>query len=185
MHQFLSPTANQRTDPYGGSFENRIRFPLEVFTAVRQVFDGVLGLRVSATDWLENGWDLPQTTEFAKQLKALGCDFIHVSSGGISPLQKISLGPAYQVPFAREVRQASGLVTMAVGLITEAQQAEAILQAGEADLIAIARVLLYKPRWPWEAAAALQAQVTASPQYWRCLPREAQAVFKDAVVGQR
>ena len=185
LHQFLSPIANVRTDTYGGSFENRVRFPLAIFTAMRKVFDGVLGVRVSATDWVEGGWDVAQTTELTRQLKALGCDFIHVSSGGISPQQKIAVGPAYQVPFAREIRQATGLTTIAVGLITQAQQAEDILQAGDADLIAIARAVLYKPRWPWEAAAALQGQVTASPQYWRSLPREAQAIFGEARIGQR
>src|SRR5450756_920279 len=135
------------TDNYGGSFDNRVRFPLEVFAAVRQVFDGVLGLRVSATDWVEGGWDVSQTSEFARQVKALGCDFVHVSSGGVSPQQKIAVGPAYQVPFARQIRQASGLATLAVGLITDPQQAEDILQAGDADLIAIARAFLYQPRW--------------------------------------
>jgi 2,4-dienoyl-CoA reductase-like NADH-dependent reductase (Old Yellow Enzyme family) len=185
LHQFLSPLANQRSDNYGGSLDNRMRFPLEVFAAVRQAFSGPVGLRVSASDWVEGGWDVAQTSEFARRLKALGCDFIHVSSGGASPLQKIAVGPAYQVPFAREIRQASGLTTTAVGLITEAQQAEAILQAGDADLIALARVLLYKPRWPWEAAAALGGQVTASPQYWRCLPREAQSIFGAVRIGSR
>lgn len=185
MHQFLSPIANQRTDHHGGSFDNRIRFPLEVLAALRQAFHGALGLRVSASDWIEGGWDIEQSSEFARRVKALGCDFIHVSSGGISPRQKISIGPGYQVPFARQIRQACGLATMAVGLITEPRQAEDILQAGDADLIALARALLYKPRWGWEAAAALGGQVTASPQYWRCLPREAQGVFGDVRIGQR
>jgi len=185
LHQFLSPIANQRTDNYGGSFDNRVRFPLEVFTAVRQVFDGVLGVRVSASDWIEGAWDVDQTSEFARQLKALGCDFVHASSGGVSPAQKIAVGPAYQVPFARQIKQTSGLTTMAVGLITEPQQAEDIVQAGDADLIALARAFLYKPRWGWEAAAALGGQVTASPQYWRCLPRQAQSVFGDTRIGSR
>lgn len=185
LHQFLSPLANQRTDSYGGSFDNRVRFPLEVFAAVRQVFMGALGVRVSASDWVEGAWDVNQTSVFAKQLKALGCDFIHVSSGGVSPQQKIAVGPAYQVPFAHQIREASGLTTMAVGLITSPQQAEAILQAGDADLIAMARAFLYEPRWGWHAAAALGGQVTASPPYWRCLPREAQTIFGDVKVGQR
>jgi 2,4-dienoyl-CoA reductase-like NADH-dependent reductase (Old Yellow Enzyme family) len=185
LHQFLSPLANQRTDDYGGSADNRMRFVLEVFTAVRAVFDGPLGVRVSATDWVEGGWDLPQTCELANKLKSLGCDFIHVSTAGVSPLQKIAVGPAFQVPFASSVRKASGLATTAVGLITEAQQAEAILQAGDADLIAIARAVLYQPRWPWQAAAALGGHVAASPQYWRCPPREAQAIFSDVKMGGR
>jgi len=185
MHQFLSPISNQRDDQYGGSLENRMRFPLEVFESVRAEFDGPVGVRVSATDWIEGGWDLEQTQELASRLKALGCDFIHVSSGGISPLQKITLGPGYQVPMAREIKKSSGLPTVAVGLISQAQQAEEILQAGDADLVAIARAILYKPRWPWEAAAALGAQVRASEQYWRCLPREAQSIFGNLKIGMR
>jgi 2,4-dienoyl-CoA reductase-like NADH-dependent reductase (Old Yellow Enzyme family) len=185
LHQFLSPIANQRTDDYGGSFENRIRFPLEVFAAVRAAFDGVLGLRLSASDWVEGAWDVAQSTEFAKRLKTLGCDFIHVSSGGVSPQQKIALGPNYQVPFARDIRLASGLATTAVGLITDAQQAEVILQNGEADLVALARAFLYQPRWGWQAAAALGGTVEGHPAYWRCLPRDAQAVFGKVAVGSR
>jgi NADPH2 dehydrogenase len=185
LHEFLSPIANQRNDEFGGSFENRIRFPLEVFTAVRKAYSGVLGLRLSATDWVEGGWDVDQSAEFAKRLKALGCDFIHVSSGGVSPQQKITLGALYQVPFARQIRAASGMATTAVGLITEPQQAEAILQAGDADLIALARAFLYQPRWGWQAAAALGGEVQANPIYWRCLPRDAQAVFGKVSIGAR
>ena len=185
LHEFLSPIANQRTDAYGGSFDNRIRFPLEVFSAVRQVFSGVLGLRVSASDWIEGGWDIAQSAELAKRLKSLGCDFIHVSSGGISPAQKIVPGALYQVPFARDIRQASGLPTMAVGMITDAHQAEAILQAGDADLVALARAFLFEPRWGWHAAAALGGNVAAKENYWRCLPREAQAIFGKVSIGMR
>lgn len=185
LHEFLSPLANQREDDYGGSFDNRIRFPLEVFAALRQAFDGVLGLRLSASDWVEGGWDVTQSTELARRLKLAGCDFIHVSSGGISPAQKIAVGPGYQLPFARQIRAASGLVTTAVGLITEPAQAEAILQAGDADLIALARAFLYQPRWGWQAAAALGGQVAANPVYWRCLPREAQAIFGQVSIGMR
>lgn len=185
LHEFLSPIANRRDDDYGGSFENRIRFPLEVFAAVRQAFDGVLGLRLSASDWVDGGWDAAQSARFAQRLKAAGCDFIHVSSGGVSPQQKIALGAGFQVPFARQIRDASGMVTTAVGLITEAHQAEAILQAGDADLIALARGFLYQPRWGWQAAAALGGEVSANPTYWRCLPREAQGVFGKVSMGQR
>ena len=185
LHQFLSPIANQRTDEYGGSFENRIRFPLELFAAVRAAYKGVLGIRISASDWVEGGWTPEETASFAKQLKPLGCDFVHISSGGISPLQKIAIGPKYQVPFAKIVKEQSGLPTMTVGLITDPHQAEEILQDGDADLIALARAFLYKPRWAWEAAAALGATVTANERYWRCLPREAQAVFGAVKVGQR
>ena len=185
LHQFLSPIANQRTDEYGGSFENRIRFPLELFTAVRAAYQGVLGIRISASDWIEGGWTHDDTAEFAKHLKPLGCDFVHISSGGISPKQKIALGPNYQVPFAKVVKDETGLPTMTVGLITDPHQAEAILQAGDADLVALARAFLYKPRWGWEAAAALERTVNANERYWRCLPRDAQAVFGNVKVGQR
>ncbi|MDD2880498.1 MAG: NADH:flavin oxidoreductase/NADH oxidase [Rhodoferax sp.] len=185
LHQFLSPLANQRDDAYGGSFENRIRFPLEVFTAVRAAFDGVLGVRLSATDWVDGGWDLPQSEAFAKKLKEAGCDFMHVSSAGVSPQQKITLGAGYQVPFARAIRASTGMITTAVGLITEPEQAEAILQAGDADLVALARAFLYEPRWGWHAAAKLGGTVDANPVYWRCLPREAQAAFGKVSVAQR
>lgn len=185
LHQFLSPVANQRTDEYGGSFENRIRFPLELFKAVRAAYQGVLGIRISASDWIEGGWTPEETAEFASQLKPIGCDFVHISSGGISPKQKIAIGPNYQVPFAKIVKDQSGIPTMAVGLITEPEQAEAILQAGDADLIALARAFLFKPRWGWEAAAALGGNVPSNERYWRCLPREAQAIFGDVKVGQR
>jgi NADPH2 dehydrogenase len=185
LHEFLSPLSNARTDEYGGSLENRMRYPLEVFAAVRAAFKGVLGMRVSASDWVEGGLDADQVTEFSRRLKALGCDFIHVSSGGVSPQQKIAIGPGYQVPFARQIRAASGMATTAVGLITDAHQAEAILQAGNADLIAMARAFLYQPRWGWQAAAALGGEVQANPVYWRCLPREAQQVFGKVSIGAR
>ena len=185
LHQFLSPLANQRDDSYGGSFENRVRFPLEVFAAVRAAYTGVLGVRLSATDWVDGGWDLAQSTAFAQALKGAGCDFIHVSSGGVSPLQKIAVAPGYQLPFAKAIRQSSGMVTTAVGMITDAHQAEALLQAGEADLVALARAFLYQPRWGWQAAAALGGTVDANPVYWRCLPREAQSAFGKVSIGQR
>src|ERR1700742_3980347 len=149
LHQFLSPIANQRTDEYGGSRENRMRYPLEIFDAVRAAFpaDKPVGVRVSATDWVEGGWDVEQTIVFAKELQKRGVDWMDVSSGGVSPLQKIPLGPGYQVPFAEAVKKATGVNTIAVGLITEARQAEEIVASGQADLIAIARAALYDPRW--------------------------------------
>ncbi|MDM0044787.1 NADH:flavin oxidoreductase/NADH oxidase [Variovorax dokdonensis] len=193
LHQFLSPVSNQRTDAYGGSLENRMRFPLEVFDAVRAAVsrDVAVGLRISATDWLEGeaglpSWDVEQSAVLATEMAQRGADFIHVSSGGVSPLQKIALGPGYQVPFARRIRQACGLPTIAVGLITEPAQAEAVIAEGDADAIAIARTILFEPHWPWRAAGELGASVEAPPQYWRSQPRDLKAVFgPDARIGQR
>lgn len=187
LHQFLSPLSNRRTDGHGGSLENRMRFPLDVFEAVRAAFpaDKPVWVRVSATDWVPGGWDVESTIAFGHALKARGCAAIHVSSGGVSPLQKIALGPGYQVGFARQVKEAVGLPAVAVGLITEAQQAQDILARGDADAIALARAMLYDPRWPWHAAAALGAQVTAPKQYWRCQPRELKELFAGAHFGQR
>lgn len=179
LHQFLSPLSNRREDDYGGSLESRMRFPLEVFDAVRAVFppERPVGIRVSATDWVSGGWDLEQTIEFARALDRRGCAFIHVSSGGLSPLQSISVGANYQVPFAERIKQAVRMPVIAVGLITEAEQAEAIVAAGQADMVALARGILYDPRWPWHAAAKLGAQVDAPPQYWRSQPRELRNLF--------
>jgi 2,4-dienoyl-CoA reductase-like NADH-dependent reductase (Old Yellow Enzyme family) len=187
LHQFLSPLANQRTDEYGGSLENRMRFPLEVFDAVRAAFpaDKPVGLRVSASDWVEGGWDLEQTIVFVRELQKHKVDWIDVSSGGVSPLQKIPLSPGYQLPFAKAIKEATGVNTMGVGLITDPQHAEEIIESGEADLVALARALLYNPRWPWHAAAQLGATVEAPPQYWRSQPREQKALFGDISFGQR
>ncbi len=187
LHQFLSPIANQRTDQYGGSLQNRMRYPLEVFEAVRAAFPErkPVGLRVSATDWVEGGWDLPQTIEFAKELKKRGIDWIDVSSGGVSPLQKIPLAPGYQVPFAKAVKDATGVTTMAVGLITEAKQAEEIVSSGKADMVALARGILYDPRWAWHAAAELGGHVDAPPQYWRSQPSTQKELFGKTTFGAR
>ncbi len=187
LHEFLSPISNHRSDSYGGSLENRMRFPLEVFDAVRAAFpDGKpVGVRVSATDWIDGGWDLAQTLVFAQALKARGVDWIDVSSGGISPRQQLVIGPSYQVPFAEQVKKTTGLATMSVGLITEARQAESIVVDGKADLIAIGRAMIFDPRWPWHAAAALGAQVVAPRQYWRSPPRELGQVFGETVLGMR
>jgi 2,4-dienoyl-CoA reductase-like NADH-dependent reductase (Old Yellow Enzyme family) len=187
MHQFLSPLANRRSDEYGGSLDNRLRFPLEVFDAVREAFapDKPVWARISATDWVADGWDIEGTLALSHALKARGCAAIHVSSGGVSAQQAIKLGPGYQVPFAHRVKDEVGLPTIAVGLITEPEQAEAIIASGEADAIALARAMLYDPRWPWHAAAKLGAQVTVPPQYWRSQPREFKDLFKGAAFGQR
>ena len=180
LHEFLSPLSNQRTDSYGGSLENRMRFPLEVFDAVRAAFpaDKPVGVRVSATDWIEGGWDLPQTIAFAAELKKRGVDWVDASSAGLSMAQKIAIGPGYQVPFAEGIKKATGITTMAVGLITEAKQAEEILASGKADMIVLARAMLYDPRWPWHAAAELGATVSAPSQYLGAKPMQIQTLFE-------
>jgi 2,4-dienoyl-CoA reductase-like NADH-dependent reductase (Old Yellow Enzyme family) len=142
-------------------------------------------VRVSATDWVEGGWTLDETIAFGQQLKARGCAAMHVSSGGISPAQAIKLGPGYQVPLAERVKAEVGLPTIAVGLITEPEQAEAIIANGQADAVALGRAMLYNPRWPWHAAAQLGAQVDAPRQYWRAPPREQKDLFVNASFGQR
>jgi 2,4-dienoyl-CoA reductase-like NADH-dependent reductase (Old Yellow Enzyme family) len=179
LHQFLSPHANKRDDDYGGSFENRTRIVIEIYDAIRKAVgaDYPLGIRISATDWVEGGWDIDQSVELAKLLKDRGCDFIDVSSGGLHIDQKIPLGPNYQVPFAARIKAETGMTTIAVGLITEAEQAEAITFTGQADAIALARGILYDPRWPWHAAATLGAEVKAAPQYLRCQPRALKKLF--------
>jgi len=187
LHQFLSPLANKRNDSYGGDLAGRMKFPLDVFTAVSSAVppDMPVWVRVSATDWVEGGWDLESTIAFSKALQALGCAAIHVSTGGVSPLQKIALGPGYQVPFAAAVKAAVNIPVIAVGLITEAEQAEAVLVEDQADAVAIARAILYDPHWPWHAAAKLGAQVVAPKQYWRSQPREFKDLFEGARFGQR
>ena len=187
LHEFLSPLSNLRPDEYGGSLENRMRFPLAVFDAVRCAVppDVPVGVRISATDWVEGGWDLEQSVAFGQALRRHGSAFIHVSSGGISPRQQIPLGPGYQVALAERVRRETGLPTIAVGLITEPDQAEAIVAGGQADLVALARGILFDPRWPWHAAAQLGAQVEAPRQYWRSQPRGMTALFGDARISQR
>ncbi len=187
LHEFLSPLANARTDEYGGALENRMRFPLEVFEAVRAAVPAALpvGIRISGTDWVDGGWDAEQSVVFGHALRERGCAFIHVSSGGLSTQQKIPLGPDYQVPLAEKLRAEIGLPTIAVGLVTEAAQAEAIVAEGRSDMVALARGILFDPRWPWHAAAELGAQVDAPPQYWRSQPRGLNNLFGDAKIGQR
>lgn len=187
LHQFLSPLSNVRTDRYGGSLENRLRFPLAVFDAVRAAVPASMpvGVRISGTDWVEGGWDIGQSVALGLALRERGCAFVHMTSGGVSPLQKIPLGQNYQVPLAERMRSETGLPTMAVGLITEPQQAEAIIREGRADMVALARGVLFDPRWPWHAAAELGAQIDAPPQYWRSQPRGLNGLFGDAKIGQR
>jgi NADPH2 dehydrogenase len=187
LHQFLSPVSNKRTDQYGGSLQNRMRYPLEVFDAIRAVFpaEKPVGIKLSCTDWVEGGWDLAQTIEFARELKTRGVDWIDSSSGGVSPQQKIPLGPGYQVPFAEAIKEATGVTSMAVGLITQAAQAEDIVASGKADMVALARGMLYDPRWGWHAAAELGGHVEAPPAYWRAPPHEVKDLFGATTLGMR
>jgi 2,4-dienoyl-CoA reductase-like NADH-dependent reductase (Old Yellow Enzyme family) len=179
LHQFLSPLSNRRDDEYGGSLANRMRFPLEVFDAVRAAFPSrkPVTMRVSGTDWARGGWSIEETVVFAQALQSRGCSAIHVSSGGLTPDQQIPLGPNYQVPLARAVKQAVNLPVVAVGLITEFEQAEAIISTGDADLIALARAILYDPRWPWHAAAYFGDRIKAPEQYLRSQPRQYKNLF--------
>jgi 2,4-dienoyl-CoA reductase-like NADH-dependent reductase (Old Yellow Enzyme family) len=165
LHQFLSPLSNTRTDAYGGTMEKRRRFPLEVFEACRKAWpaDKPMGMRLSATDWVDGGLTIEDTVEAARQLKALGCDFIDASSGGNSPAQKIATGPGYQVPFAARIRKEAGIKTWAVGIITEPEQAEGIIASGEADCTVHARSFLVDPRWGWNAARALGVETPPLP----------------------
>lgn len=179
LHEFLSPLSNRREDEYGGSLANRMRLPLEIYDAVRAAFpaDRPVTVRVSGTDWAEGGWTIDETAEFAKALDARGCAAIHVSSGGLTPAQKIPVGPSYQVPLARAVKQQISMPVVAVGMITEFDQAEAIVGTGDADVVALARAILYDPRWPWHAAAHLGASVRAPVQYARSQPHRHKDLF--------
>jgi 2,4-dienoyl-CoA reductase-like NADH-dependent reductase (Old Yellow Enzyme family) len=172
IHNFLSPFSNTRTDRYGGSLEGRMRFALEVFEAVREVVpeDKPVGIRISCTDWADGGWDLDDSVALARELKKRGCDYLTASSGGSVPEQTLKIGPGYQVPFAERIRAETGLATMAVGLITEPRQADAIIASGQADLVALGRGMLFNPRWPWHAAMELGEKVFYPPQYERSHP---------------
>ena len=172
LHQFLSPLSNRRNDAHGGDLAGRMRFPLEVVRAVRAVWpEGrPLLVRVSATDWVEGGWDLHQTCAFADALKREGVDAIHVSSGGNAPAQQVPVGPGYQTDLAAELRRHAQMPVIAVGLITDPVQAETILRTGQADMVALAREMLRDPRWVWRAAATLGATAATPPQYARAVP---------------
>lgn len=171
LHEFLSPLANQRTDEYGGSFENRVRFVLEVTDAVRSVWPDSLPLlmRLSGTDWVDDGWDVEQSAELARLLGARGVDLIDCSSGGIMPGVKIPVGPGYQVSLAERIRTVSGVPTAAVGLITSAQQADAVLRSGSADMVFLARKLLRDPYWPLHSARELGVEFEWPVQYQRAV----------------
>jgi 2,4-dienoyl-CoA reductase-like NADH-dependent reductase (Old Yellow Enzyme family) len=174
LHEFLSPLSNLRSDGYGGDFAGRTRLTLEVVEAVRAAWPEELPLsvRLSATDWVDGGWAIEDSVRLAKLLAALGVDLVDCSSGGLSPAQQIALGPGYQVPFAAAIRHEAGVATAAVGLITEPQQAESILQAGEADVVLLGRESLRDPSWPLRSAAELgEASDAWPPQYERARPR--------------
>jgi NADPH2 dehydrogenase len=172
LNEFLSPLANHRGDEYGGSLENRMRFPLEVLAHVRAVWprERALGARIPGSDYVDGGWDADDGVVYARALKERGCDFVTVSGGGVVLDAKVPSGPGYQVPYARRVRQESAIITGAVGLITNARQAEAILNEGSADYVAIARAFLFNPRWAWHAAIELGADVSYPSPYARCHP---------------
>jgi 2,4-dienoyl-CoA reductase-like NADH-dependent reductase (Old Yellow Enzyme family) len=179
LHEFLSPLSNHRDDEYGGSLENRMRFPLEVFDAVRAAVppEVPVSIRISGTDWAPGGWDVEQSVEFARALEAHGCSAIHVSSGGLTPAQQIPAAPGFQVPLARAVKAAVRMPVVAVGMISDFDHAESILVAGDADFIALARAMLYNPRWPWHAAAHFGAKVKAPSQYLRAEPARLRGLF--------
>ncbi len=172
LHEFLSPLSNLRTDNYGGSFENRIRLVLEVADSVRREWPERLPLfvRISATDWVDGGWNPEESVELAKQLREHGVDLVDCSSGGLVPYAKIPAAPGYQVQFASRIRQEAGIATAAVGLITEPAQANAIIAGGEADLVFLARAMLRDPYWPVHAAAALGEEASWPRQYLRAAP---------------
>lgn len=173
LHEFLSPLANQRTDQYGGSFENRVRLPLEVVDAVRATWPEHLPLlmRISATDWAEGGWTPDESVELARKLREHGVDLVDVSSGGLVPHAKIPVGPGFQAPFAERVRKEAGVPTAAVGLITEPKQANEIVARGQADIVLLAREMLRDPYWAVHAAEALGEKTSWPVQYLRAAPQ--------------
>lgn len=173
IHNFLSPLVNRRTDKYGGSLQARMRFSIEVYEAIRAVVPErkPIGMRISSTDWADGGWTLDDSVVLATELKKRGCDYITASSGGAVPEQQLNVGPGYQVPFAEHIRCEAGIPTMAVGLITEPQQAEDIIANGQADLVALGRGMLFNPRWPWHAAMQFGEQAYYPPQYERSHPK--------------
>ena len=187
LHEFLSPLSNRRDDEYGGSLENRMRFPLEVFDAVRHGVpaDRPVWVRLSATDWVEGGWDLEQSVAFSQALERRGCAAIHVSTGGLSTLQAVPAAPGFQVPFATRTKRETRMPIIAVGLITVPEQADQIIRREEADAVALARGMLYDPRWPWHAGAALGVTVAAPKQYWRCPPVQYPHLFDTSAATAR
>jgi len=181
IHQFLSPLANQRTDEYGGSVQKRMRYPLEVFEAMRKAWpaDKPMGIRVSAVDWVDGGTTIEDTIAFANELKALGCDYMDVSSGQLDYRQKIPFAAHYNAPFAERVRKNAGLATMSVGLITGAREAEEIIASGQADMVALARGAMYDPRWPVHAAMELGVEPPFVPRLMPAHPKMRPMIFPD------
>ena len=173
LHQFLSPVTNRRDDLYGGSLENRMRFPLEVFRAVRDAFpaEKPVMLRLSASDWIEGGWNIDEAVDFCRALKDAGCDMVDISSGGLDQSQKIETGPGYQLGFAQRIRAETGIATMTVGQVTDPVQAETILRTGQADMVALARGMLWDPNWVWKAAVAMDVELPMPAPFARCNPK--------------
>ncbi len=173
LSEFLSPLANRRDDEYGGSLENRMRLPLEVFRAVRDAFpaDCPVGAKISGSDFAEGGWTPDDAVIYARALKEAGCAYVTVSGGGVVLDAKIPVGPGYQLPFAERVKKETGITTGAVGLISDPQQAEAVIANGQADFISLARAMLFNPRWPQHAAVTLGAEAEYPPQYQRASPK--------------
>ncbi|MGE0799651.1 MAG: NADH:flavin oxidoreductase/NADH oxidase [Lautropia sp.] len=179
LHQFLSPLANRREDCYGGSLENRLRLPLEVFEVVAEAagHEIAVGARISASDWAPGGFEIAEAVLLAQALERRGCKFVDVTSGGLSAAQKVTPVPGYQTGFAAVVRRAVRMPVVTVGLISEPSQAEEIVRRGDADLVAMARAFLREPRWPWRAAAELGGLVAVAPQLSRAIPPGARPVF--------
>jgi 2,4-dienoyl-CoA reductase-like NADH-dependent reductase (Old Yellow Enzyme family) len=173
LSEFLSPLSNRRDDEYGGSLENRMRFPLEVFTALREAWpaERPIGAKISGTDFAEGGWTVEEAVVYARELKRRGCDYVTVSGGGVVLDAKVPAGPGYQVPYAERVRRDTGIITGSVGLISSPHYAEEIVVSGKADFVSLARGMLFDPRWPWHAAVVLGADVKYPPQYERCHPK--------------
>ena len=182
IHEFLSPIANKRTDDYGGCLEKRMRYPLDLFEAVRAVWpaEKPLGVRISATDFAKGGWQIEDSVVLVKALQGLGCDYVTCSGGGVSFEQEIDLRPGYQLPGAEMVKRETSMPVMAVGMIRDPQFANDLIEEGKADMVALARGLLYEPRWPWRAAYELGADVKYPPQYERSRPESWPQAFPKA-----
>jgi 2,4-dienoyl-CoA reductase-like NADH-dependent reductase (Old Yellow Enzyme family) len=185
FHQFLSPLSNRRTDEYGGSLENRMRFPLQTFAAMRAAWpaERPMGVRISATDWVEGGWNIEESVVFSRELKKLGCDYVDCSSGALDPRQQLPLAPGYQVPFAERIRKEAGIPTIAVGLITSPRQCEEIVSSGKADMVCLARGAMWNPRFAWHAAEELGAEAPYAPKYMACHPKLRPQIFPNRKAG--